>query len=202
MIVMRRLVNWLSTIPSAFDGLRWILEGGYRGHATVLQQELSPLPSAILDVGCGTGALAGYFPASSYLGIDYSPTYVAAAREKHPQYRFAVGDAVQLPVADHSFDGVVISGVLHHMSNETAEKVLGEVARVLNPDGRFVIWEDIPARHTWNLVGHLIHALDVGQYIRNPSEYRGLLERRFVVVSERMMRSGAMDYVVFSCAVR
>ena len=202
MIMLRRLVSWLSTIPSAFDGLRWVLEGGYHGYATVLQNELSPLPSTILDVGCGTGALAGFFPAKSYLGIDCSPTYVCAAGKKHSQHRFAVADATQLPLSDRSFDGVVISGVLHHLSNETARKVLEEVARVLRPGGRFVVWEDIPTRRAWNLVGHLIHALDVGEFIRPPQEYRGLLEQRFVVETERLMRSGAMDYVVFSCAAK
>jgi ubiquinone/menaquinone biosynthesis C-methylase UbiE len=199
MIVLRRMVNRLSTIPSAFDGLRWILEGGYTGHAMVLQQELSPLPSTILDVGCGTGALAGYFPSESYLGIDCSQTYVSAAQKKHSQHRFAVADATLLPLSDCSFDGVVICGVLHHLNNETTQKVLAEVARVLRPGGRFVVWEDIPARRSWNLVGHLIHALDVGQFIRYPQEYRSLLEQRFVVETERLMQSGAMDYVVFSC---
>jgi ubiquinone/menaquinone biosynthesis C-methylase UbiE len=202
MIVLRRIVNQLSTIPSVFDGLRWVLEGGYHGHETVLQQELSSLPSTILDVGCGTGALAGFFPAESYLGIDCSPTYVSTAGKKHSHHRFAVADATQLPLSDCSFDGVVICGVLHHLSDETTQQVLAEVARVLKPGGRFVVWEDIPSRRAWNLVGHLIHALDVGQFIRHPKEYRRLLEQKFVVVSERMMRSGAMDYAVFSCAAK
>lgn len=192
---MKKLAAW----PMAFDVIRWILEGGYHGHKSVINRELSPIRGLLLDIGCGTGFYARFFDAASYFGVDISPAYIAAAIQKHPLHQFLVSSGFALPVADHSFGNAMISGVLHHMSNDDATSVLSEAARVLSPDGQLVVWEDIPSTARWNIVGHVIHRFDLGRHIRRPAEYRSLIEQKFVVRSERLMRSGFMDYVVFAC---
>jgi len=64
----------------------------------------------VLDVGSGTGSLALALAAtrscSEVVGIDPSEPYVqfAAARIKDPRVRFQVGDAMNLPYPDASFD--------------------------------------------------------------------------------------------------
>ena len=102
-----------------------------------------------------------------------------------------------LPFADGCFQTVLISGVLHHLNDHDALSVLQEASRVLSSDGAVVIWEDIPTVGLWNPIGALIHCLDQGQWIRRPASYRHLIERSFVIESERCFRSGFMDYAVF-----
>ena len=46
-----------------------------------------------------------------------------------------VGDATAVPVEDESFDAVFDFGIIHHVPHWRA--ALGEVHRVLKPDGRF-----------------------------------------------------------------
>ena len=200
--MIRKLVQRLAAWPAAFNVIRWILEGGYHGHKSVINRELSLIRGLLIDIGCGTGFYARFFSAASYFGFDISPVYIAAAIQKHPSHRFMVASGLALPVADQSFGAAMISGVLHHLSNDDAEAVLSETARVLSPDGQLVVWEDVPATAPWNIVGHVIHRFDLGRHIRYAAEYRSLIEQKFVIRSERQMRSGFMDYVVFACTPR
>lgn len=201
------VVRWLASIPTVFDTLRWILEGGYRGHETVFQQELNSFATPnslaeVLDLGCGTGLHAPRFPGRQYHGIDLSASYIEAARKKHPQHSFACADARTLPFAEGRFQNVLISGVLHHLNDEDALSVLKDAARVLSSGGVIVIWEDIPTVSRWNLIGSMIHRLDQGQWIRTPAAYRQLIETSFVIETERSFRSGFMDYAVFRASPR
>ena len=49
---------------------------------------------------------------------------------------------VQGPVTDNSFDGVLLSYVLHHVQD--IDLVLSEVRRVVRNGGLIVVYEDIP----------------------------------------------------------
>lgn len=197
--MLRGLIHRLAASPAIFDALRWTLEGGYRGHHRVIDQTLRSASGPVLDLGCGTGVFAPRFDPREYLGVDLSPTYIAAAARKHPRHRFAVMDARRLELADHSQSRCFIAGMLHHLSDDAADAVLSEVQRVLQPGGRIVIWEDVPARRWWNVPGRIIHALDMGDAIRTPDGYRRLIERHLTVEAESSMTSGCMDYAVFQC---
>ncbi len=193
---LRNQTEQLSRVPWAFDGLRWILEGGFIAHRRMLDAHRQFLQGNVLDCGCGTGVFASCFAPHQYTGIDISSAYVARARALHPQHKFLVMDASRMAFATHSFDAVAISGVLHHMPDSFAQAVLGEVARILKPNGSLLLWEDVPSRSAWNVVGHSVHQLDVGEHIRPEHEYLKLLAPAFEIKSMRPMRSGFMDYCV------
>ena len=52
-------------------------------------------------------------------------------------------DAMNMPFESDSFDVVVSSGALHHISAGFSEfeRVVKEMARVLKPGGRIVLWD-------------------------------------------------------------
>ena len=196
-----QFVSRLAARPVVFDALRWILEAGYRGERGVLRRERCAESGRVLDIGCGTGTLAGDFAAHRYLGIDPNGDYVAHARWKHPGHRFAVMDGTRLGVASGAFDTVVISGVLHHLDDALAVAILTEARRVLRPGGRLVAWEDVPTRSALNLVGRLVHSLDEGDRIRPHDAYLDLVRSVFPSVTAYAMRSGVCDYVVMVAPV-
>lgn len=197
--MIRALVRRLAALPSVFDLLRWMLEGGYRGHTKLLRERLPSGAGRVLDCGCGTGIYAAHFDPAEYVGVDISATYVSAARHKFHGHSFQVADATQLPFESGVFERAFASGVLHHLDDDTAIQVLSELDRVLTANGLLVVWEDIPAKRWWNLVGKLIHRLDMGEFIRRSDEYRDLLKLRFDIQEASWMRSGFMDYAVYCC---
>ncbi len=192
--MVQQLIDKMAAYPPLFIFLRRILENDFVGEKAVIRREL-PINGRTLDVGCGTGELSPLFENRGYVGIDISPAYIGFAQKKYPA-AFKVMDATRLDFTDSSFDNALIVGVLHHMDDETAHAVLRELHRILTPDGRLLVLEDVllPQTHP---VGRLIHRLDKGDHIRRRQDYRRLFQPRFSVQKEYLMRSGVCDYAVF-----
>ncbi|HEV2565527.1 MAG TPA: class I SAM-dependent methyltransferase [Microvirga sp.] len=93
----------------------------------------------VLDVGCGTGSLTFTLPQVADIGridgIDYSETYVEAARARNtdPRITIARGDACTLPFEDRTFDRALALLVLHFIPE--SDQALREMARVTRPGG-------------------------------------------------------------------
>jgi ubiquinone/menaquinone biosynthesis C-methylase UbiE len=192
---LRYGVDQLAHIPWFFDRARSALEDGYRGQLDFLSRHFDPTLERVLDCGCGTGIFSRCFSSRGYFGIDIAPDYVERARSQFPRRHFQVMDASCLSFPDHSFDCVLLSGVIHHVSDQVAHRILSEIHRVLRPEGALLMWEDVPTRSMFNVVGHLVHRLDVGDFIRNENSYIQLLERHFNVATTESLVSGWMDYV-------
>ena len=78
---------------------------------------------------------------SEIVGVDTSELAIERAREALGQenIQFLVMNAERLDFEDSSFDTVSISASLHHLEN--IRQVLGEMKRVLKPNGHFIIAE-------------------------------------------------------------
>ena len=94
---------------------------------------------AVLDVGCGTGALAlavrDAKKTVEVTGIDPSSAYVAEARDKNadPRLHFATGDAQALNFSDARFDRTMSLLVVNFIPDR--ERALKEMVRVTKPGG-------------------------------------------------------------------
>lgn len=101
----------------------------------------------IIDIGCGPGFYAAELlenvgGTGAVVGVDVSaPMLSVAARrcEGWPNVVFHQGDATALPVADAGFDAALCVQVLEYVPDTAA--ALKEMARVLKPGGRVVIWD-------------------------------------------------------------
>lgn len=91
-----------------------------------------PAPSAVLDVGGGSGVHAEWLAADGHSVnlIDPVPLHVAQA-ERINEVAARLGNALELPWPDMSFDVVLLLGPLYHLV-ERAERLraLSEAARV------------------------------------------------------------------------
>jgi len=81
---------------------------------------------SVLDVGCGTKPYAHFF-SCQYTGVD--PLDIV-----RPDI---VAPAWNIPVPDHSFDGIVLNQSLEHIE-KTAETV-SEIKRILKPGGFCIV---------------------------------------------------------------
>jgi SAM-dependent methyltransferase len=90
----------------------------------------------VLEVGCGTGALASRIreQGGRVVATDLSPTMASKAHgEAIPSL---AADVSRLPFADRSFDAAVAAWMLYHVTD--VPTALGELNRVLRRGGRFV----------------------------------------------------------------
>jgi ubiquinone/menaquinone biosynthesis C-methylase UbiE len=102
----------------------------------------------ILEVGCGLGddaaALARRVaPGGAVVAIDGSQAMVDAATKRHGAdsgLTFQLADATELPFEDASFDACRIDRVLQHIADPG--RAIGEMARVLRPDGVLVAFDN------------------------------------------------------------
>ncbi len=89
-----------------------------------------------LVIGVGKGA--DLFAATKdVVALDLPFTYLPEVKRSFPHAIVMQGDATCLPFADNSFDYVIMSEVLEHIPDRAA--ALGEIARVLAPDGIFIV---------------------------------------------------------------
>jgi ubiquinone/menaquinone biosynthesis C-methylase UbiE len=102
--------------------------------------ELLPAPGRLtLDVACGEGRVSRELTRRGHrvVGIDSSPSLLAAAREADPDSELLLADAAAIPLEDGAVDLAVAFMVL--MTVDDLPGVVNEVARVLEPGGRFAI---------------------------------------------------------------
>lgn len=98
-------------------------------------------PGVMADLGCGSGVFTSLLTDAGFTatGVDLSPRMIELARTRYPGSKFIHGDVESLPFEDGSFDGVLLSGLLHHLPDPTA--CIREVRRILKPGGRFAAFD-------------------------------------------------------------
>jgi len=131
---------------------------------TRLFEALEPLAGlTLLDLGGGTGRLAarGAARGASVVVADASsPMLARAAGKGLPAVR---ARAERLPLANGTFDRVAIVDAFHHMGDLPG--IAREVARVLRPGGRAVLFEPDPERFAGRWVARLERWAGMGSLI-------------------------------------
>ncbi|TVX87062.1 MerR family transcriptional regulator [Paenibacillus agilis] len=94
-----------------------------------------------LDLGIGTGNLTTYCLSKGAImtGVDQSEQMIERCREKWPSVRLLLGNMMALPVVNETFDFVVSSFALHHMTDEQQQIALQEIDQVVVPGSRVVL---------------------------------------------------------------
>ncbi|BBI32427.1 class I SAM-dependent methyltransferase [Cohnella abietis] len=128
--VVYRHRNWENAMQEVSAMMGWIgLEQG----------------SSVLDVGCGMGRHALALKGLGYnvTGLDLSKVLLEEARENDPEESivWVNGDMRCLPFEDQSFEATVnlFTSFGYFKELEDNAQVLGEIERVLKPQGRYLI---------------------------------------------------------------
>ncbi len=134
----------------------WWQDGFSEGADPEYEEQILPLAAdllagrrRVLDVGTGEGQVARLAVAGGaelVAGIDPTANQVveAARRGGGPGYARSGADA--LPFPDGSFDAVIACLVFEHI--EAVDAAIAEVARVLEPGGRFAFFLNHPLLQT------------------------------------------------------
>lgn len=115
---------------------------------------LSPQPGqTLLDVSCGQGLLMRFALEAGLkvVGFDLSPSAVQGAARQVPSGLISQANAERLPYPDGVFDLETNIGSIEHYFHP--HWAIGEMARVLHPDGLALIL--LP--NTFGLLGNILH---------------------------------------------
>jgi len=134
----------------------WWIDGFTAGADPEYEEQILPLAARelagaqrVLDVGCGDGQVSRLAArlGAQVVGIDPTWNCVSVANKRGGAV-FARAGAAQLPFADGTFDAVVACLVFEHIRD--VDSAIAEVARVLQPGGRFCFFLNHPLLQTPN----------------------------------------------------
>jgi ubiquinone/menaquinone biosynthesis C-methylase UbiE len=112
-----------------------------KGPADFIDEFLEYLQKAkgkvVLDLGSGPGINAAYMHSRDFevIGIDLSEKVVEFARSMYPDIDFRLGDMTELPFPANSFDGILASYSLIHLTKDVIGSVLARLYEILKPGG-------------------------------------------------------------------
>jgi SAM-dependent methyltransferase len=145
----------------------------------------------LVDVGCGPAQILDRLPGVEYVGLDISDAYIQAARIKFKARGGAnflsgsVEDWTLNPLA-YEADIVLANGVLHHVDDDEAKKILEFAYRVLKDNGRFIFYE--PCYLIWQSgISTYFMSRDRGQNIRTEQQWKDLASSIFPFVSTNIV---------------
>lgn len=134
----------------------------------------APVPTSVLDYGCGTGRMAAYFDPLTYTGFDLSDHMLAVARREYPRATFT-----NLLPPDQRFSLVLCNSVVQYQPDDVWNDVVRDIA-IRATRVALIETYDGPARETTG-------GYNVPVFIRPSSDYMAALspfahvERRVLV---------------------
>jgi len=116
--------------------------------------ELTLKNKNIVDVGCGAGEISHALNnlGAQVTGLDISEVSLDESIKLNPKHKHILGDALNLPFSENTFDHSISIGVLHHTEN--CRKGFDELARVTKAGGDLTVF----LYQYWNLY-HLIYKM-------------------------------------------
>ena len=144
-----------------YDPLVTLL-GGNRSRQELIDQANVTAGQRILDIGCGTGSFAVLLKRQradvEVVGLDPDPKALRRAKTKSERagvsVRFDQGFADELRYESKSIDLVFSSLMFHHLDEQTQQKTLREVLRVLKPGGSFHLLDFARSDHSHTSASH------------------------------------------------
>ena len=133
----------------------WWQEGFTDGADAEYEEQILPLAEEhlrgserVLDVGTGDGQVARRAAGlgAAVVGIDPTWNQVRVAHQRAGGPSYVSSGAASLPFPDRAFDTVVACLVFEHI--EAVDDAIAEVARVLEPGGRFLFFLNHPLLQT------------------------------------------------------
>lgn len=174
--------------PWAYDALQRAL-GVARYRRALVRDHFALFDGArVLDIGCGTGELLQELPGRiDYLGVDLSPAYIERAqRRADPRARFVCADVDALEPGDAGpFDRIIGTGLLHHLDDAPAQRLLARAARALAPGG-FLLTVDPTLVDAQSPLARALIVRDRGRNVRSPEGYAALARPSFAVVGTQV----------------
>ncbi len=133
---MQNIKEYFNTIASKRKGRG--LSSYYWKEITNYCNYFSHEDSSVLEVGCGSGDLLAGISGSKKVGIDFSESQIAWAKEKHKDKKveFLVMDANNIQLSE-TFDFIIISNVIGFLDD--VQVVFEQLKKVSHPNTKIIV---------------------------------------------------------------
>ena len=143
---MQNIKDYFNTIASKRKGRG--LSNYYWKEITNYCNYFSHEDSSVLEVGCGSGDLLAGIAGSKKVGIDFSESQIAWAKEKHSgkNIEFLVMDANNIQLTE-TYDFIVVSNVIGFFDD--VQVVFEQLKKVSHPNTKIIVqyynslWEPV-----------------------------------------------------------
>lgn len=177
-------VRAILSSPRAYDFTQNLL-GAERARSRLLRDHLRPeAGQRLLDIGCGTARILAHLPETvAYMGVDLSERYILAARHEYKDR--GEFECVDIGRTDserfRGFDLALATGLLHHLDDDEAHRMLQIASDALRPGGRLVTIDPCFADGQSTIARYVIER-DRGRNVRTAAGYRDLARNVFTDV--------------------
>jgi len=154
----------------------------------------------VLEIGCSVGNVSSAFrafPEVVFTGIDIDRNAINLARRRFkdvPNFRFCLSSLEELSRQGETFDYVLFAGMLHHVDDKTALKLLRDAVKCTVHGGLLVLYEPEAVRALDGWFFRCFYALfEQGAFLRSRDDLQSLVESAGIsleVVENRMVSPG------------
>lgn len=137
----------------------------------------------ILDLGCGTCYVLRHIQGEKeYVGIDMNGRYIEAAKREFAERRTASFFCMDLNAfaaqCETTFDLVVMSGVMHHITDKEVDAAMESIKMILSTEGRFVSQDGVYT-DGMNPIAKMLLDWDRGKYVRHERDWLRLMKKHW-----------------------
>ena len=193
-----QIYNFINN-PLIYKIIQRIMSGtSFRNN--IIKKNITKSNLKILDIGCGPAQILEHIPQCNYYGYDIDQRSIQYAKKKYYQknYRFYCKkfnktEVKKLP----KFDYVSFFGILHHLSNKEADKMLTLCKQIMKKNS-ILLTEDPILVEKQNPIAKFLIKKDRGTNVRKKKEYINLLKKHFKKVKNKVTHQFFIPYTWFT----
>ena len=130
----------------------------------------------ILDIGCGPNSILNKYGISPD-GVDISESYINLFNLNKCGKGY-VSSSECLPFKSDVYDYIFNFGLLHHLSDDSLCKTVGEMIRTAKNGGVIIVIDAVFPKNKWKKpFAYLIRKYDRGLYVRHQYQQQNLLSK-------------------------
>ena len=195
---INQIYNFINS-PLVYKIIQYIMSGtSFRN--SIIKKNIKKSNLKILDIGCGPAQILEQIPRCDYYGYDIDQRSIQYAKKKYRQKnyhfyckKFNKTEIKKLP----KFDFVIFFGILHHLSNKEADKMLTLCKRIMKKNSK-LLTEDPILVEKQNIIAKFLIEKDRGINVRQKKEYINLLKKHFKKIKNKVTHQFFIPYTWFT----
>jgi len=193
-----QIYNFINN-PLIYKIIQYVMSGtSFRN--SIIKKNIRKSNLKILDIGCGPAQILEHIPQCDYYGYDIDQRSIQYAKKKYRQKnyhfyckKFNKTEIKKLP----KFDFVIFFGILHHLSNKEADKMLTLCKRIMKKNSK-LLTEDPILVEKQNIIAKFLIEKDRGINVRQKKEYINLLKKHFKKIKNKVTHQFFIPYTWFT----